>query len=855
MFGTDKMMNAIELLRTGFFSDRELQDSKIPPVDETVTPSEIIASTFRIYGSIFAICFTTFLILRSKFPLTYTYNSRVIDQMTPLSEHRYGAFKWIYKIFTYSDDEIFTHCGMAAIVYLRFLRLGFKLSCVGIMNSLYLIPSNLHGCHSDEDECATLTDPVEKLSFGHLSSGSNNAWATTVAAYVIFGSTMYLIFHEFRWYTEYRHKFCIKPRPDNYTVYVAHIPEEYRSDSKLLHYFRSIFREEDVLDAKIAINLNDLEKKVAARKKVVENLEHAVNIKNVKGYEPTHKSGSPLGGQLQSIPTYASELNDLNENISNRIEKIEREKKMKDSDHVEEIDAVSENSDENSASPKTAKRLSLLLRNDEVDQSSQSGQNTLSNIGSKMKSTAGVLGKTVGGTVGVLGKNVGGTLVNSVTLAKALISGSEDGEVRDAGFVTFSTLLAKNQCQQIIHHSTPFTFYSMTAPRPADILWENVGLPHKKQQISHLLAQVATTATCLFWTIPVSFFASLSEVESLQNLIPGLERVLKKNPWIANVLANLSPLLLVASTSLLPVILTVYCKKEGHVGMAELNASLLTKLSLFMIVQIFFVQALAGSITAALFEIIEDWTTIVNLMATNIPIQVKSFIQYVQVKNFLSCSIEILRVARVAMALIRNRFGPDLTEKERNTPWMGIPPMVEPEQVVYPMRFAEMILFFMINLIYSCIAPIMSYILLVCFAILSLVFRHQLIYIYSTSNDDGGKLWTSAIMLLITCMIVSEITLIGIIFLKQAFLPGVCLIPLIISSFLFLSYIKQQHFRVTEFVPSTLCSKTDKDNRELLDVSFLKDQYLQPAMKNKVEYPENMDRSEFQIVLQYDSSV
>jgi hypothetical protein len=838
------MMKLLDSLRNNIDSDyRNLQDSKIDAVPSSVTPTEIIASTFKIYGSIFLICFALFLALRSKFPLVYTFNSRAINQMTPLSKHRYGPVKWMYKIFTYSDDEIFTHCGMTAIVYLRFLRLGFKLSCVGIFNSFYLIPANLHGCNSDGDECLNLTDQVEKLSFGHISNGSDKIWATIVAAYVIFGSAMYLIFHEFKWYTEYRHNFCIKPRPDNYTVYVAHIPEEYRSDSKLLHYFQSIFSEEDVLDAKVALDLNHLENKVVARKKVLQNLEHAVNIRDVKGYEPMR--GNPLGGKLPSIPTFTSELNDLNKEISNNIEKIES-KKESEAAGVLGIDCMQDVVGGDATHPGNAEGTSLLRNDDEMAEgpNDTKEKTILSQIGSNTF-------RTMKDTVGVVGKTVGGTVTTSVTLAKSLIGSTEDGTERDAGFVTFSTLLAKNQCQQIIHHSTPFTFYTMAAPRPEDIVWDNVGLPHKQQQISHLLAQVATVATCIFWTIPVSFFASLSEVENLKELIPGLEKALERNKWLAPFLANLSPLMLVILTSLLPLILTVYCKREGHAGVAELNASLLTKLSSFMIIQIFFVQALSGSITAALYEIIEDWTRIVELMATTIPVQVTSFIQYVQVKNFLGCSIEILRIARVAMALLRKRVGPNLTEKERNTPWMGILPMVEPEEVEYPMRFAEMILYFMINLVYSCIAPIMSYMLLICFGILSLVFRHQLIYTYSKTNDDGGKMWSSAIMLLITCMIVSEITLIGMIFLKKAFIAGVALVPLIVCSFLFLSYIKQQHFRVIEYVPSTLCSKTDKANHDNLDLSFLKDQYLQAALKKKFEFPENMQHSDVEA---YDTS-
>ena len=233
--------------------------------------------------------------------------------------------RWIHKIFNYTDDEIFQNCGMSAIVYLRFLRIGVKLCCVGIFNSFFLIPANLHGCTDGAGkQCELLLDHVEKIALSHVSAGEDNIWATTVAAYVIFGSATYFIFHEFKWFTEYRHKFCTQARPANYTVYVAYIPKKYRSDIRLLQYFRSIFPRDSVLEARVVMNLNNLEQKVAARKKAAEKLEHAINFRALKGYEPTH--GNPLGAAILSIPTLATDLELLNREIAEMIEFVHARK-------------------------------------------------------------------------------------------------------------------------------------------------------------------------------------------------------------------------------------------------------------------------------------------------------------------------------------------------------------------------------------------------------------------------------------------------------------------------------------------------------------------------------------------------
>mmetsp|Transcript_5085 Transcript_5085/g.7503 ORF Transcript_5085/g.7503 Transcript_5085/m.7503 type:complete len:139 (+) Transcript_5085:3-419(+) len=134
----------------------------------------------------------------------------------------------------------------------------------------------------------------------------------------------------------------------------------------------------------------------------------------------------------------------------------------------------------------------------------------------------------------------------------------------------------------MIHHQTPFVFEVMNAPLPKDIYWQNVGLPHQTQQIGYLIAQIFTTGLCLFWTVPVAFVSSFSEVDSLKNMIPSLEEAINNYRWIEPLLAQLNPLLIILLKMMLPYILTKFCEREGHISKTELNASLLTKLALFL---------------------------------------------------------------------------------------------------------------------------------------------------------------------------------------------------------------------------------------------------------------------------------
>jgi len=255
------------------------------------------------------------------------------------------------------------------------------------------------------------------------------------------------------------------------------------------------------------------------------------------------------------------------------------------------------------------------------------------------------------------------------------------------------------------------------------------------------------------------------------------------------------------------------------------------------------VQAISGSVFDELKAMLKDQSLIVDLLAKSIPTQVKSFIQFILVQTFLGCAIELLRVARVVMALIRKRVGPNLTEEERNEPYLFLKPITAPDDMDYTVRYAEMVLCLMVNLVYSCVAPIMSYFVLLTFGVLSLVYRHQLIYLYNSDNDSGGKLWSRVIALFIVCMFTSEVTLIGILSLKKGSIAAALLFPLLAITVLFLIYCYREHMRVTQFVPSTLCKETDIQNHDTLDLSFLSEQYLQPSLKNKLAYPKNGNKN------------
>ena len=145
----------------------------------------------------------------------------------------------------------------------------------------------------------------------------------------------------------------------------------------------------------------------------------------------------------------------------------------------------------------------------------------------------------------------------------------------------------------------------------------------------------------------------------------------------------------------------------------------------------------------------------------------------------------------------------------------------------------------MILLVYSCIAPLVSVVVGLCFAALGALFRHQFVYIYPRNPDSGGYLWLNFIQILTTCLLFAEITVVGMLALKKATIATPLMFPLIIATALFSFYIRQEHFRIAQYLPTHLSLRKDSRNSNIdIDYSFVQEAYLQPELRERVVLPE-----------------
>ena len=202
---------------------------------------------------------------------------------------------------------------------------------------------------------------------------------------------------------------------------------------------------------------------------------------------------------------------------------------------------------------------------------------------------------------------------------------------------------------------------------------------------------------------------------------------------------------------------------------------------------------------------IEYPTLIVSTLATALPAQATYFMQisfatlvFTGEPSFLFCfdtvianshlpilivgGMELLRLYPIIMAILRSFIGPRLTEKEKRKTFFWFRPLYDPEQfrhadytagaVSFVMRGMfwfqqqfrltcegfDKVLLFMILMVYTVVSPLTNFIIaFVCLGF-GTITRYQFIYVYPTVPDSGGMIWMSFIKIVVTCMIVAQLT-------------------------------------------------------------------------------------------------
>lgn len=234
---------------------------------------------------------------------------------------------------------------------------------------------------------------------------------------------------------------------------------------------------------------------------------------------------------------------------------------------------------------------------------------------------------------------------------------------------------------------------------------------------------------------------------------------------------------------------------------SEVLQSVMAKYFTFQVINVFLTMLLASSVFTLLSEIehyISDLGALVRVLATSIPPQANFFMNYVLISTITVYTLSLWRPLDAIIYYIKKRF---FVKTQRELDHLH-----QLEEFTYPVAYGNTLLIFIIVLTYSSIAPlILPFGALYC-ALAYATTRYNLIYVYKSSYESGGKIFPSIINRICFGVVLYQVTLGGVFSINLYPIGASISFFLVLVTLLFWYRLMSHYKKYSLYCPLELCA-------------------------------------------------
>ncbi|XP_043695357.1 CSC1-like protein At1g32090 [Telopea speciosissima] len=401
--------------------------------------------------------------------------------------------------------------------------------------------------------------------------------------------------------------------------------------------------------------------------------------------------------------------------------------------------------------------------------------------------------------------------------------------IMPVAFVSFNSRWAAAVCAQTQQSKNPTLWLTNWAPEPRDVYWQNLAIPFVSLSIRKLIMSITLFALVFFYMIPIAFVQSLANLEGLERVAPWLRPVIEVNIIKSFLQGFLPGLALKIFMYILPSVLMLMSKIEGHICVSSLERKAAAKYYYFMLVNVFLGSIVAGTAFEQLHSFLhQSPTQIPRTIGVSIPMKATFFITYIMVDGWAGIAVEILRLKPLVIYHLKNMFLVK-TERDRER-------AMNPGTVGLPETIPTLQLYFLLGIVYAVITPILLPFILVFFAFAYLVYRHQIINVYNQGYESAAAFWPHVHSRIIGSLFISHLLLLGLLSTKKAANSTPLLVVLPILTFWFHKYCKSRFepafrkYPLEEAMAKDMLERSSEPNLNIK--AYLADAYLHPIFRS-----------------------
>jgi len=220
----------------------------------------------------------------------------------------------------------------------------------------------------------------------------------------------------------------------------------------------------------------------------------------------------------------------------------------------------------------------------------------------------------------------------------------------------------------------------------------------------------------------------------------------------------------------LPMILYKLSKMQGIEALSWLQASVIRKFSIFQIVNNFFFTTASTAILAQLTSIVNDPTSIVNILGQTIPTTATFFITYLLFTTLAVYPMALLNPGGLIVGRLKKKF---LVKTPRDLIAVEAAPPRD-----YGTSYPITLFTFIIAITFSVIASISLPFATLYFAFGWFVNKYNGLYVYNTHFETGGQLWPTVFQMMTWCVFVGQAVFTALLGIKKATGPAIVSAPL-----------------------------------------------------------------------------
>ncbi|KIV93563.1 hypothetical protein PV10_04769 [Exophiala mesophila] len=685
--------------------------------------------------------FATFLLLRTRFPRQYaprTYLGALLPQeRTPAAPN--SLLGWIPFMRKIPDEFVLQHNSLDGYFLLRYLKLSVVICLVGCLITWpILFPVNATGGGGKVQ--------LDILTFANVED-KNRYFAHVFVAWIFIGFVFFMVTRESIYFINLRQAYLLSPlyasRISSRTVLFQAVPTEYADENKIRRMFG-----DELKNVWVASDAKELPDRVEERMKIALKLE-AAETKLIKL------------------------ANDA------RLKSLKENKDNKDAQNVQDSQAQRYDED--------------------PEYGSESGSAAARWISPKDRPTHRLkflIGKKVD-TINWCREEI--ARLNPLIEADQTRYRAGDAPPKNAVFVEFWTQTqAQAAFQRVAHHQPLHMAPRIVGLSPEDVIWSNLGITWKTQTLRNFGSLAFITALVIFWSIPVAFVGSVSQISYLTRVAPFLSFINNCPDVILGVITNLLPVIMLSLLmSLVPAIMRFMGKVAGKATLSMVELRCHESFFWFQVIQVFLVTTLTSAASAAVPQVIRDPGSITTLLAQNLPLASNFYISYFILQGLIFSSGELLRIVGLIVFTALSTIL-DNTPRKMYNRWSGL------ESIGWGSVFPIIELMTVISIAYSAIAPLMMGFATIGLGLFYFAYRYNLLFVDSSVIDTKGLVYAKALQHTLVGCYLSVICLIGLFGIRAAAGPLILMVIFLVAMILYHISLTNAITPLVHYLPKSL---------------------------------------------------